>query len=305
MSGLTTRTPGLIAAEINKIKEDTKRILIYNSIEIGRKLTEAKELVPHGEWGNWLKTEVDYSKSTANNLMKIFQEYGADQISLLGENLKSQTFGNLNYSQATLLLGVPAEEREKFVEENNVEEMSARELKKAIEELKKTEEEKEKALKAMEEAEEKARQESEARQALEDAFNSGAEERRKLEEEKESLIGKINGLEKKIEELNTIDKEVSVSTEEIDKEIEERIQELKDTLEETIKEKNKLEEKLKAAEEGVTNSEIEYKIVFDTIVTNYDKLLKKLTEMQKENEVAYMKYKSATKRFLEYMLTKL
>ena len=225
MSGLTTRTPGLIAAEINKIKEDTKRILIYNSIEIGRKLTEAKELVPHGEWGNWLKTEVDYSKSTANNLMKIFQEYGADQISLLGENLKSQTFGNLNYSQATLLLGVPAEEREKFVEENTVEEMSARELKKAIEELKKTEEEKEKALKAMEEAEEKARQESEARQALEDAFNSGAEERRKLEEEKESLIGKINGLEKKIEELNTIDKEVSVSTEEIDKEIEERKQE--------------------------------------------------------------------------------
>lgn len=281
MSGLTTRTPGLIAAEINKIKEDTKRILIYNSIEIGRKLTEAKELVPHGEWGNWLKTEVDYSKSTANNLMKIFQEYGADQISLLGENLKSQTFGNLNYSQATLLLGVPAEEREKFVEENNVEEMSARELKKAIEELKKTEEEKEKALKAMEEAEEKAR------------------------EEKESLIGKINGLEKKIEELNTIDKEVSVSTEEIDKEIEERIQELKDKLEETNKEKNKLEDKLKAAEEGVTNSEIEYKIVFDTIVTNYDKLLKKLTEMQKENEVAYMKYKNATKRFLEYMLTKL
>ena len=305
MSGLTTRTPGLIAAEINKIKEDTKRILIYNSIEIGRKLTEAKELVPHGEWGNWVKTEVDYSKSTANNLMKIFQEYGADQISLLGENLKSQTFGNLNYSQATLLLGVPAEEREKFVEENNVEEMSARELKKAIEELKKTEEEKEKALKAMEEAEEKARQESEARQALEDAFNSGAEERRKLEEEKESLIGKINGLEKKIEELNTIDKEVSVSTEEIDKEIEERIQELKDKLEETTKEKNKLEDKLKAAEEGVTNSEIEYKIVFDIIVTNYDKLLKKLTEMQKENEVAYMKYKNATKRFLEYMLTKL
>nr|WP_278678616.1 DUF3102 domain-containing protein [Clostridium paraputrificum] len=305
MSGLTTRTPGLIAAEINKIKEDTKRILIYNSIEIGRKLTEAKELVPHGEWGNWLKTEVDYSKSTANNLMKIFQEYGADQISLLGENLKSQTFGNLNYSQATLLLGVPAEDREKFVEENNVEEMSARELKKAIEELKKTEEEKEKALKAMEEAEEKARQESEARQALEDAFNSGAEERRKLEEEKESLIGKINGLEKKIEELNTIDKEVSVSTEEIDKEIEERIQELKDKLEETNKEKNKLEDKLKAAEEGVTNSEIEYKIVFDTIVANYDKLLKKLTEMQKENEVAYMKYKNATKRFLEYMLTKL
>lgn len=305
MSGLTTRTPGLIAAEINKIKEDTKRILIYNSIEIGRKLTEAKEMLPHGEWGKWLKTEVDYSKTTANNLMKIFQEYGSEQINLLGDNLKSQTFGNLNYSQATLLLGVPAEEREKFVEENNVEEMSARELKKAIEELKKTEEEKEKALKAMEEAEQKAREESEARQALENAFNSGAEERRKLEEEKENLLGTINGLERKINELNSIGKEISVTTEEVDQEIEERMNDLKQKLDEATKEKNKLEDKLKSAEEGRTNSEVVYKIVFETIVANYNKLLETLGEIKKESEVAGVKYTNATKQFLEAMLASL
>jgi len=305
MSGLTTRTPGLIAAEINKIKEDTKRILIYNSIEIGRKLTEAKEMLPHGEWGKWLKTEVDYSKTTANNLMKIFQEYGSEQINLLGDNLKSKTFGNLNYSQATLLLGVPAEEREKFVEENNVEEMSARELKKAIEELKKTEEEKEKALKAMEEAEQKAREESEARQALENAFNSGAEERRKLEEEKENLLGTINGLERKINELNSIGKEISVTTEEVDQEIEERMNDLKQKLDEATKEKNKLEDKLKSAEEGRTNSEVVYKIVFETIVANYNKLLETLGEIKKESEVAGVKYTNATKQFLEAMLASL
>lgn len=305
MSGLTTRTPGLIAAEINKIKEDTKRILIYNSIEIGRKLTEAKEMLPHGEWGKWLKTEVDYSKTTANNLMKIFQEYGSEQINLLGDNLKSQTFGNLNYSQATLLLGVPAEEREKFVEENNVEEMSARELKKAIEELKKTEEEKEKALKAMEEAEQKAREESEARQALENAFNSGAEERRKLEEEKENLLGTINGLERKINELNSIGKDISVTTEEVDQEIEERMNDLKQKLDEATKEKNKLEDKLKSAEEGRTNSEVVYKIVFETIVANYNKLLETLGEIKKESEVAGVKYTNATKQFLEAMLVSL
>lgn len=305
MNELTTRTPGLIAAEINRIKEDTKRILIYNSIEIGRKLTEAKEIVPHGEWGKWLKTEVDYSKTTANNLMKIFKEYGADQISLLGDNLKSQTFGNLNYSQATLLLGVPAEEREKFVEENNVEEMSARELKKAIEELKKSEDEKEKALKAMEEAEQKAREESEARQALENAFNSGAEERRKLEEEKENLLGTINGLERKINELNSIDKEISVTTEEVDQEIEERMNDLKQKLDEATKEKNKLEDKLKSAEEGRTNSEVVYKIVFETIVANYNKLLETLSEIKKESEVAGVKYTNATKQFLEAMLASL
>ena len=44
------RTPILIAAEINKIKDDTRRVVIYNCIEIGRRLCEAKELIPHGEW---------------------------------------------------------------------------------------------------------------------------------------------------------------------------------------------------------------------------------------------------------------
>lgn len=262
-------------------------------------------MLPHGEWGKWLKTEVDYSKTTANNLMKIFQEYGSEQINLLGDNLKSQTFGNLNYSQATLLLGVPSEDREKFVQENNVEEMSARELKKAIEELKKTEEEKEKALKAMEEAEQKAREESEARQALENAFNSGAEERRKLEEEKENLLGTINGLERKINELNSIGKEISVTTEEVDQEIEERMNDLKQKLDEATKEKNKLEDKLKSAEEGRTNSEVVYKIVFETIVANYNKLLETLGEIKKESEVAGVKYTNATKQFLEAMLASL
>ena len=125
MSNLViNRTPEVIAAEINSIKEQTRKVLLYNSIEIGRKLVEAKELVPHGEWGKWLEESVDYKKSTANNLMKIFEEYGSSQITLLDDNLKSQAFGNLNYSQAILLLGLPSEDREKFVEENKVDEMS-------------------------------------------------------------------------------------------------------------------------------------------------------------------------------------
>jgi hypothetical protein len=66
-------------------------MVLYNSIEIGRKLTEAKSLLDHGEWGEWLENSVEYSKSTANNLMRIFDEYGSDQITLLGDNAKSRT----------------------------------------------------------------------------------------------------------------------------------------------------------------------------------------------------------------------
>lgn len=50
----TERTPLVIAAEINMITCQTKKILLVGTIEIGRRLQEAKDLVKHGEWGKWL-----------------------------------------------------------------------------------------------------------------------------------------------------------------------------------------------------------------------------------------------------------
>lgn len=126
------RTPQIIAAEISQLKEQTRKIVINNAIEIGRRLCEAKEMVDHGAWGNWLKVEVDYSQATAENLMKIYREYGSAQGQLWGASAKSQTFESLSYSQALALLAMPAEEREEFVETNNVSEMSTRELQQAI-----------------------------------------------------------------------------------------------------------------------------------------------------------------------------
>ena len=109
------RSPALIAAEINNIKAQTRTMVLYNSIEIGRRLTEAKQFIPHGDWGTWLDTSVEYSKSTANNLMRIFEEYGADQLALFGETAaKSQALGSLSYTQAIYMLEVPAEEAGKI-----------------------------------------------------------------------------------------------------------------------------------------------------------------------------------------------
>lgn len=130
------RTPEIVAAEINSIKEQTQNILLFNSIEIGRRLTEAKNMMEHGQFGKWLAEKVDYSQSTANNLMKVYEEYGSNQHALFGDNAKSQTFGNLVYSQAVALLGIPVEEREQFVKDNNAAELSIRELKAKIKEYK-------------------------------------------------------------------------------------------------------------------------------------------------------------------------
>ncbi|MBQ3603926.1 MAG: DUF3102 domain-containing protein [Clostridia bacterium] len=119
----------------NKIKWKTaqaQRFALEYAIEIGGYLTEAKALLPHGEWGNWLKNKVNYSHSTAINFMKLYEEYGNSQESLFSSN--SQAVMNLPYTKALRLLAIPEDEREQFVEENNVEEMSTRELEKAIKE---------------------------------------------------------------------------------------------------------------------------------------------------------------------------
>lgn len=124
------KSPEVLAAEIRALTAS----MLANIIEIGRRMCQAKDILPHGQFGDWVKNETGYSQSTANNFMRLFLEYGTEQESLFGAEVKSQTFGNLPYSKALALLAVPAEEREEFARENHVEDMSTRELKQAIKE---------------------------------------------------------------------------------------------------------------------------------------------------------------------------
>lgn len=125
---ITARDIEIVTAEIVTIKRQAKQVLITAAIEIGRRLTEAKSMVPHGEWGRYLEERVEYSQSTANNLMKIYKEYGSGQDSLFDSFENSQAFANLNYTQALVLLSVPAEERQEFAEENDIANKSTREI---------------------------------------------------------------------------------------------------------------------------------------------------------------------------------
>lgn len=126
MISTTGRSINTITAEILTITAQTNQMVVMNAIEVGRRLVEAKALVAHGEWGDYLSREVKFSQSTANNLMKLFREYG--------DKPNSQALGNLPYTKMVRLLAVPEEEREEFAIEHDVEHLSSRELEKAIKE---------------------------------------------------------------------------------------------------------------------------------------------------------------------------
>lgn len=129
-----TRGIETVTSEICTIKRQMQLISLQCAIEIGRRLIEAKAMVPYGEWGKYLKEQVDFSQSTADNMMKLAKEYGSEQFTIFGAISDSQTLGNLPYSKALKLLAIPFDERENFVKENDVEGMSTRELDKLLKE---------------------------------------------------------------------------------------------------------------------------------------------------------------------------
>ena len=133
-AGKPARTLAQVTEEIRYLDTQAKRLVLGHAIEIGRRLKEAKELVPYGEWGDYIEKELSYSQSTAQNFMRIFEEYGAAQQSLFGPVAESQTLGNLSYTKALKLLAVPREEREEFAEAVDAEHISTRELEAAIRE---------------------------------------------------------------------------------------------------------------------------------------------------------------------------
>jgi Protein of unknown function (DUF3102). len=99
------------------------------------------------EWGKWLVESVSYSQRTANRLMQLFEEYGEKLFvsTADGGSLNSSALTNLTYYQALLLLGIPEEERDRFILQHDFEDMTTRELDQALKERNQTAPEKKQA----------------------------------------------------------------------------------------------------------------------------------------------------------------
>lgn len=92
-----------------------------NIIEIGKTLLEVKENIPYGEFQNWLENEVNYSKSTAYNFMKVAKEFPDFQL-----------VGNLGMKKLLALTGIEAENREKIINNNDLDNMTVKEVENVV-----------------------------------------------------------------------------------------------------------------------------------------------------------------------------
>ena len=102
---------------------DAKRAGGEAILTIGRCLIEAKDMLSHGEWRSWLEERVEFSERSAQRFMRLAREWS-----------NPTALSDLGATKALTLLALPPEEREQFMEENNVIDMSARQLEQAIKE---------------------------------------------------------------------------------------------------------------------------------------------------------------------------
>ena len=130
-----------ITSEIHYIQNDVQQYAAQGALKIGERLCEAKELLGHGEFLPWIKDEFGWTDRTAQKLMAVYREFGDSQKSLFRPEINTKTYSDLPVSKLYLLFSVPESEREDFVKENNVAEMSVREMEKLLREKKEAEDE--------------------------------------------------------------------------------------------------------------------------------------------------------------------
>lgn len=303
-----------ITAEIRVITGQARQYLAHTIIELGRRLTEAKALVPAGEWLNYLETEVEYSESTAENYMRIFREYGDQQISLFNPN--SESLLNLPYTKLLRLLAVPAEERADFAQKIEAEKLSTRELEEAIREREQAEAERDRALQAKNKAES-------AMKSIEESQNRDKQVLENMSKKALDAESKVESLKKKLEAAKAEAKKAKKEAEaaknakpeipddlmaqlrqdaeaEAAKKASEEAKAAVDALSARVEAaeaaRNEAEKKLEAAkkEQAMSNADVAaFKLIYTQVQEDFNKLAGYLLKIKVSDEVTAEKLKHA------------
>lgn len=317
------RNIDVVTSEIIMLRDQARSMAIAYIIELGKRLTEAKAILPHGEWGDWLENKVEFSQKTATDYMRIYEEYGMDQLSVIpGAN--QQAISNLSYTKVLALLAVPREERAEFIEKNDVENISTRELNKAIKE-------RDEALKRAEEAEklnelvenEKARAELNEKEAAKSAqkvkelTESVSDLNLKLEKAKEAEK-KAKAKLKELKENPTVPQETidklkaeaeAEASEKSAKDLEAKTAEANEMLQKAQAEKEAAELEKKKALEKVEGLEkqlrmqnpdaTEFKRLFEQLQNDIINTLKALAKVKTSDSELAMKFENAVQTLLK------
>lgn len=318
---VTQRDLKSVTAEICTLKQQAQRMAVGYVVEIGRRLKEAKGMVPHGQWGEYLRTEVAYSQSTANNYMAIFDAYAADQMTLCGAIANSQAIANLSYSKALKLIAMPEEERETFVREHDVEEISTRELDKLIRErdtarrqaldaeasLSAVQKDLENARKAEQQAQEQLAQVQESAQQADNAAQEGVKEleekladaKEKYKKAKQALQALKDNPEISPEKMEEIKRNAALDAEAAAQAEHERLAQEAERARNAAKTAETEAEKLKKQLALALPETAQFKLVFEQVQDDFNKLVGLILKIEQTDKAQADKLRTAIVAMLQ------
>ena len=220
---------------------DAKRAGGEAILTIGRCLIEAKDMLPHGEWKNWLADRVEFSERAAQRFMRLAREWS-----------NPTALSDLGATKALTLLALPAEERERFMEDNNVIDMTTRQLEQAIKE-------RDEARKAVEAAQAEARTAEQARAKMAEDMTLLNARLAGAREDRERALQDAAKLEEELAELKTRPVEVAVETvadpEALEKARAEAIAEMQVKLDRAKERQKKAEAQAKEAQDALERTQ--------------------------------------------------
>ncbi len=302
----------VLTAEILILKDQTAA----NIIEIGKRLINAKEILPHGEWGKWLQEKVEFSQYTAARFMRAAREFG---------NLPSMA--NLGTAKVFALLDIPEKERVSILQEpqiipsigeaKTIGEMSTRQLaevKKALNDADEARASLTKAQSQLAEMEQKAKEAESSRSALEERLaklskdssqemvselKSQLEKAQKATAEKEAEAKKLRdaiaGLENRLRGLDAKEPQVIERLIEVEKIVEVESPGLKEELDTVKQELMKKEKDLQELLEKQAKVKD-----FETQVNKLSGEIAILLETKRKLEEANDEQERVRKRALEF-----
>lgn len=111
------------------------RMFLFNAaqnlIQYGRVLTEAKPLVPRGQFENWVRLNFNMSERSAQGYMQVWKRFGSNA-----------QLADVQFSNLQKMLALPEGTENQFAEENDLKTMTAREVEKAVRQVRQEEQDK-------------------------------------------------------------------------------------------------------------------------------------------------------------------
>lgn len=231
------RTIEAITNEILDLKQTAGEAIL----EIGNRLIEAQTILSHGDWLVWLAEQVEFSPRTAQRFMRLAREWS-----------NATALSHLGATKALALLALPEKERDEFLEEHNVVDMTTRQLEQAIRE-------RDEARKAAEDARADALTAEQARAKMEADMAAARNLLESARADADSAGSRARALEEKLRMLQEQPVEVAVQTvadpEAIEKARAEAAAEMQAKLDKALKDKAKAKETIEALKAKLTWNE--------------------------------------------------